>query len=80
MHQSISLKDLFNSSTSTRMLNFHLVSSDGGEYSEDYSCENMLIADSSVYCTSKKENVNIILKHESSFILTHVIVKAPEMG
>lgn len=73
---------LYNPTTSTQMLKFKLVSSDGGEFSEDYSCENMLRSDSSVYCTSRKENTNVILKFasDSSFVLTHVIIKSPEQG
>jgi hypothetical protein len=65
-----------------KWLQFELVSSDGGQFSEDYRCEYMLDNDASVYCTLKKENTNIILKiaESSSFVLTHILIKAPETG
>lgn len=63
-----------------QLLKFSVVSTDGGQYSSNYKCENFLSPDSKVYCTQKKENINIVLKHELEvpFVLTHIIVKAPE--
>jgi len=63
-----------------RLAKFELVSTDGGQCSANYSCHNMLNCDGKVYCTKKKGNVNIVLKYpgDDSFVLTHIIVKAPE--
>jgi len=67
-----------------QLLKFTALSSDGGQFSNSYKCDNMLAADSNVYATRKKENINIILKFvsdvASTFVLTHFIVKAPEHG
>ncbi|CAG8664973.1 10040_t:CDS:2, partial [Paraglomus occultum] len=53
-----------------------------------YSIENILRQDNSVYCSSKSTNINIRLKFndrhrsvsEATFILTRIIVKAPQQG
>lgn len=71
-----------NRSSELQWLNFEIVSNDGGQFSEDYKCEHMLDNDASVFCTLKKENTNIVLKisESTSFILTHILIKAPEAG
>jgi len=63
-----------------RPLNFAVASTDGGQYSSDYECVNMLRPDNSVYSTRKRENINVILKFDEPgiFVLTHVVVKAPD--
>ena len=74
-------------SSHSQFLQFKLISRDGGEYSSEYTCANMLKQDSSVYCTTRKENTSVVLKlderkneNASHFVMTHVIVKAPETG
>lgn len=64
------------------MLSFELVETDGGEYNVIYTCRNVLVNDTSVYCSNRKNNVNMILRstHPNLFVLTHVIVKAPVSG
>ncbi len=64
------------------LLKLNVISTDGGQYSSQYKCENLLQNDANVYCTKKKENVNICLAfaEEGPFTLTHLIVKAPEHG
>lgn len=64
----------------TRALKFRVLNTDGGQYSSDYSCANMLRPDNTVYSTNKQDNVNVLLKfdEEGSFVLTHVIVKSPD--
>lgn len=71
-----------NQCSELKWLQFKVVSTDGGQYSEEYRCDNMLDNDSSVYCTRKKENTNIVLKiaDSSSFVVTHILIKAPELG
>jgi hypothetical protein len=66
-----------------KWLQFEVVSTDGGQFSDEYKCEYMLDTDSThVYCTRKKENTNIVLKiaEASCFVLTHILIKAPESG
>jgi hypothetical protein len=63
-------------------LKFEFIATDGGQYSPSYKCDNMLKGDTRVYCSMKKDNVNILLRYNSDipFVLTHIIVKAPEFG
>lgn len=65
-------------------LRFELLHSDGGEYSQEYECENLLKNDYSCYCsaTEKREGINVIAKFKDgdSCNLTHVEVRAPCEG
>eukprot|EP00002_Diphylleia_rotans_P001147 TRINITY_DN10634_c0_g1_i1.p1 TRINITY_DN10634_c0_g1~~TRINITY_DN10634_c0_g1_i1.p1 ORF type:complete len:183 (+),score=27.98 TRINITY_DN10634_c0_g1_i1:54-602(+) len=65
---------------SFQTLQFKLVNTDGGQHSQQYRCENMLIGNSTVYCTQKASNINIVLRHESDqpFCLEGIVVKGPE--
>lgn len=66
-------------------LKMEIESCDGGIYSKDnermHSVENVLKADSSVYCT-KGSQCNLVLRHqgETAFCLQELIVKAPPRG
>lgn len=75
------------------LLKWTLVSTDGGQYSSSYTAACMLqvgrcIAkrcsraqpDNQVYCSKRRENVNVMLEtaEEAPPTITHVIVKAPE--
>lgn len=64
------------------ILHFEVVSTDGGEHSAQYKCENMLKPDASVYCTEKRTNVNVSLRlvDEPFYTITHFVIKAPEFG
>lgn len=71
-------------------LKMEIVSCDGGIYKEelgahgrleDYSAENVLKTDDSVYCT-KSNRCNLVLRHQGStvFCLKELIIKAPHSG
>eukprot|EP00698_Gefionella_okellyi_P009569 TRINITY_DN2445_c0_g1_i1.p1 TRINITY_DN2445_c0_g1~~TRINITY_DN2445_c0_g1_i1.p1 ORF type:complete len:233 (-),score=17.84 TRINITY_DN2445_c0_g1_i1:529-1179(-) len=64
----------------TGPLRFKVVTTDGGYFSPEYQCSNLIRADSTVYSTTKKENTNVVLKFDDvgPFVLTHIIVKAPD--
>jgi hypothetical protein len=63
-------------------LNMEIESCDGGIYDKNnermHSMENLLKADSSVYCT-KGSQCNLVLRHqgETAFCLQELVVKAP---
>jgi hypothetical protein len=65
-----------------------IVEANGGEYSERYGMQNMLIDDQSVYSSQLRRNVNIILAHHSSssrmrappFWLDEVYIRIPSTG
>ncbi|KAL2002604.1 hypothetical protein VTN02DRAFT_6414 [Thermoascus thermophilus] len=66
-------------------LKMEIVSCDGGAYSEPNGesswPENVLLNDSSVYCT-KSDRCNLILRHrgETPFCLKKLVIKAPKSG
>jgi len=66
-------------------LKMEIVSCDGGAYSEPNGesswPENVLLNDSSVYCT-KSDRCNLILRHrgETPFCLKKIVIKAPKSG
>lgn len=66
-------------------LRMEIASCDGGTYSEpngDSSLpENVLINDSSVYCT-QSDRCNLILRHhnETPFCLKKIVIRAPKTG
>lgn len=65
-------------------LKMELASCDGGTYEpvcETSGPENILLNDSSVYCT-KSDRCNLILKHrgEAPFCLKKLVIKAPKSG
>ena len=70
-------------------LKMHLKSCDGGRMGEaedryirsDYSPENVLGNDKSVYC-SKREKANMVFCHsgESCFSMTKIMIKTPDSG
>lgn len=69
-------------------LQMDIVSSDGGSLQssfpgtrEDYHATNILVDDSTVYC-SKGSACNIVLRHEgdTAFDLERLVIKAPKMG
>ncbi|KAJ3428289.1 hypothetical protein M0813_00375 [Anaeramoeba flamelloides] len=65
----------------SELLDFEIISCDGGEYSSSYAITNLLRDDSSVYSSKEKFNVNLILKSKKgSFFLTDIIAKAPMSG
>jgi len=65
------------------MLRMQIITCDGGQNSSQYRCENLLAADATVYCSKKRENINILLSladdgpNKGVFVLTHFMVKAP---
>lgn len=67
------------------LLKMEIASCDGGSYYDDNGESswpgNVLLDDSSVYCT-KKGNCNLILKHrgETPFCLKRIVIKAPKKG
>ncbi|EEH06178.1 conserved hypothetical protein [Histoplasma capsulatum G186AR] len=65
-------------------LEMEIVSCDGGTYEasgENSYPENVLLNDSSVYCT-KNDRCNLILRHhgETPFCLQKIVIKAPKSG
>ncbi|TAQ89759.1 hypothetical protein B7494_g1935 [Chlorociboria aeruginascens] len=66
-------------------LKMEIVSCDGGIFKEhhgvDYSAENVLKNDDSVYCT-QSNRCNLVLRHQGAtvFCLKELIVKAPHSG
>ncbi|PGH13942.1 hypothetical protein AJ79_03357 [Helicocarpus griseus UAMH5409] len=65
-------------------LDMEIVSCDGGTYEangENSYPENVLVNDSSVYCT-KSDRCNLILRHqgETPFSLKKIVIKAPQTG
>ncbi|OAX80148.1 hypothetical protein ACJ72_05523 [Emergomyces africanus] len=65
-------------------LEMEIVSCDGGTYEangENSYPENVLLNDSSVYCT-KSDRCNLILRHqgETPFCLKKIVIKAPKSG
>ena len=69
-------------------LGFRVEFSDGGEFSADYAPSNFLNNDTSCYCSTRRRNVNVVLRFDPeeaellpfSFTMTHAIVKAPVTG
>ncbi|CRG88585.1 hypothetical protein PISL3812_05616 [Talaromyces islandicus] len=67
------------------LLKMEIASCDGGSYYDDDGESswpgNVLLDDSSVYCT-KKSNCNLILKHRGGtpFCLKRIVIKAPKKG
>ncbi|KAG9234003.1 hypothetical protein BJ875DRAFT_28290 [Amylocarpus encephaloides] len=69
-------------------LKMEIVSCDGGIFEvqhgahhEDYEPENVLLDDTSVYCT-KSNRCNLVLRHQGSttFCLTEMVIKAPRQN
>jgi hypothetical protein len=65
-------------------LNMEIVSCDGGIFTDpsgNYSAENVLKNDASVYCT-KANRCNLVLRHQGGtvFCLKELIIKAPHSG
>jgi len=65
-------------------LKMEIVSCDGGIYQEtggDYSADNVLKNDGTVYCT-KSNRCNLVLRHQgaTTFSLKELIIKAPHSG
>ncbi|TVY78236.1 hypothetical protein LSUE1_G008903 [Lachnellula suecica] len=65
-------------------LKMEIVSCDGGIFDEpggDYSAENILRNDTTVYCT-KSNRCNLVLRHQGAtvFSLKELIIKAPHTG
>ena len=65
-------------------LKMEIVSCDGGIYQEhggDYSAENVLRSDNTVYCT-KSNRCNLVLRHQGAtvFSLKELVIKAPHSG
>lgn len=66
-------------------LQMEIVSCDGGTYAEPDGetswPENVLLNDSSVYCT-KSDRCNLVLRHrgETPFCLRKIVIKAPKSG
>jgi hypothetical protein len=65
-------------------LKMEIVSCDGGIYQEhggDYSAENILKNDGTVYCT-KSNRCNLVLRHQGAtvFSLKELVIKAPHSG
>lgn len=69
---------------SAQPIRVEMLSCDGGSLDFDdsgrYNAENLLQDNSSVYCTAKLENVNILLRGAGSrpFTLSKIIIKAPQ--
>ncbi|ORY79883.1 hypothetical protein BCR37DRAFT_414464 [Protomyces lactucae-debilis] len=66
---------------SVQPLKLEMIDCDGGSLDFDsgrYMAENLLRNDTSVYCTAKLENVNILLKSAKPFVLTEMVIKAPQ--
>lgn len=61
-----------------------LVSCDGGSYDEEHPPKNILRNDETVYCSRKRNCVNIQLKHNDlnnqPFELSSIQIKAPKLG
>jgi hypothetical protein len=65
-------------------LKMEIVSCDGGIFQQsggDYSAENVLRNDTTVYCT-KSNRCNLVLRHQGStvFSLKELVIKAPHSG
>lgn len=69
----------------TGKLKMEIVSCDGGIFQasgdENYSAENVLTTDATVYCT-KSDRCNLVLRHQSgtAFELAELMIKAPHSG
>jgi hypothetical protein len=63
-----------------RTLPMRLVHCNGGEEGPQYRTSNALVADSSVYSSSARCNIHMLLQstHALPFTLTHVVVMAPD--
>lgn len=76
-------------SSSDNLVDFavEFISTDGGEYSSTYCASNMFEDNSSVYCTTKDKNINVIgsIKFprvgatEDIPVITQVVVRAPKI-
>ena len=72
----------------SRYLPMHIVNCDGGEYGAEYLTNNVLKNDTSVYCTVKQRNVNLLFQYrpqdpgvvDAQFWLTSFTIKAPSKG
>lgn len=66
---------------SVQPLKLEMIDCDGGSLDFDagrYTAENLLRNDNSVYCTARTENVNILLKSARPFVLSEMVIKAPQ--
>ena len=65
-------------------LNLKLVYCDGGSYNDAHPAKNMLKNDDTVYCSRRRNNVNVLMQHVSPhnqpFELDSLVVKAPRSG
>mmetsp|Transcript_13222 Transcript_13222/g.37301 ORF Transcript_13222/g.37301 Transcript_13222/m.37301 type:complete len:269 (-) Transcript_13222:586-1392(-) len=63
-------------------IQLELVSTDGGEYSRDYNCANMLRNDSSCYSSTKQEGVNVVARvvNAPHFTMAEMEAIAPSDG
>lgn len=77
-------KSLDDNVLSAQQIRVEMLSCDGGSLDFDdsgrYHAENLLQDNSSVYCTAKLENVNILLRGAGSrpFTLSKIVIKAPQ--
>ncbi|KAG2237023.1 hypothetical protein INT48_001790 [Thamnidium elegans] len=72
------------------MLDFDVVSDDGGQYGAMYGIENILSNDGSVYCSGRKGVVNILSQYcgfvesglisDTSCSISKMVIKAPQHG
>lgn len=65
-----------------KSLQFHVHSCDGGEFNNSHVPKNCLVDDPSVYSSTKRSNVNLILKHEvdTPFCVTYATIRGPGPG
>mmetsp|Transcript_42052 Transcript_42052/g.107520 ORF Transcript_42052/g.107520 Transcript_42052/m.107520 type:complete len:285 (+) Transcript_42052:533-1387(+) len=76
------VKESPSSTGDERALAFELVQTDGGEFSRDYCCRNMLRKDGSCYSSTKREGIHVVVEMQGPpyFTLTDVEAIAPAEG
>lgn len=78
---------IFTKSPVPRKLDFQVTLCDGGQYGGEYSINNILLDDASMYCSQRPKNIGILLEHKASlrgnpipYALKSMIIKIPLSG
>ncbi|RHY55188.1 hypothetical protein DYB30_001880 [Aphanomyces astaci] len=65
-----------------KVLEFQVLTCDGGEFSASHAVTNLLVDDSTVYSSAGSQNISLVLKHTSDtpFCITYAMVRGPGAG
>ncbi|RHY34166.1 hypothetical protein DYB32_004179 [Aphanomyces invadans] len=65
-----------------KVLDFQVVTCDGGEFSASHAVNNALVDDSTVYSSAGSQNISLVLKHatDTPFSITYAMIRGPGAG